>query len=161
MHGPRREYRGPYSNGAYLYSVVIPDHLVGYDGTNPFYQHGFGIILGEKPYSYVMVDGSPNSLEFPTAADAAKTSLEFLSHKAKIISFQVKPMSIDTLPGVFLVANYTCQNSPAKFVVGSVFAISPNKTYVYQLSLYATGDQFGKDRAVLDQILKSWRYMPR
>jgi hypothetical protein len=49
--GERREYRGAYENKAYGYSAVIPANLVGYDDVNPFYQHGFGILLGAEPQS--------------------------------------------------------------------------------------------------------------
>ena len=43
--GEWREYRGRYENKEYGYSVLIPADLVGYDGANPLYQQGFGILL--------------------------------------------------------------------------------------------------------------------
>jgi hypothetical protein len=158
LDGPRRQYTGRYENGAYGYSVVIPDRLVGYDVVNPFYQHGFGIILGKKPYSYLSVDGSPNSLEFATPLDAAKASLQFLSEKAKVMTSETKPMQIGGVSAVFLVATYTCRGSKEPFVMGSAFVLSSKRGMVYELTLYAVADRYEGDRAVLDQIIKSWTY---
>jgi hypothetical protein len=55
--GEHRAYKGTYENKAYGYSVLIPENLAGYDYVNPFYQHGFGIVLGEESQSYIIVDG--------------------------------------------------------------------------------------------------------
>ena len=57
-------------NKAYGYSVLIPENLVGYDYMNPFYQHGFGIVLGEESQSCIIVDGEKNILEFARPMDA-------------------------------------------------------------------------------------------
>jgi len=65
LHQPRREFHGLYTNNAYGgYSVEIPDGLVGYDDKNPFYQRGFGIILGKKEHDYIDVNAEVNGLEY-------------------------------------------------------------------------------------------------
>ena len=114
--------------------------------------------MGKKPYSYLSVDGSPNSLELATPLDAAKASLQFLSEKAKVMTSESTPMQIGGLHAVFLVATYTCRGSKGPFVMGSAFVLSPKRDMVYELTLYALADRYEGDRAVLDQIIKSWRY---
>ena len=158
--GQHREYRGPYENRAYGYSVVIPTDLVGYDGVNPFYQHGFGIILGAEPKSYIFVNGEPNSLEFARPVDAASQFLKYLrKHGRKVESSKITESQLGTLSAALLVATYTCPGSTARYVRASMVAISPDKGKLYEVTLYARSDRFEKDRAVLDALVKSWKHL--
>lgn len=158
--GQNREYRGPYQNKAYGYSVVIPTGLVGYDGVNPFYQQGFGIPLGVEPKSYVLVNGEPNSLEFARPADAASRFVEYLrKHGSKVESSKITETQLGGLKAAILVATYTCSGSAERYVRASVVAISPDKSMLYEVTLFAHSDRFEQDRAVLDALAKSWKHL--
>lgn len=158
--GQHREYRNQYENKAYGYSVVIPTDLVGYDGVNPFYQQGFGIPLGVEPKSYVLVNGEPNSLEFGRPADAASRFLEYLrKHGSKVESSKITESQLGTLKSALLVATYTCPGSTERYVRASVVAISPDKSMLYEVTLFAQSGRFEQDRAVLDALVKSWKHL--
>lgn len=157
--GERREYRGAYENEAYSYAVVIPSNLVGYDGVNPFYQHGFGILLGGEPQSYVFVNGEPNSLEFARPLDAASQFLKYLGKDAKVESSKITESQLGALKAALLVATYTCPGSAQRYVRASLVAISPDKSNLYEVTLYARSDRFEQDRAVLDELAKSWKHL--
>ena len=157
--GERREYRGAYENKAYGYSVVIPANLVGYGGVNPFYQHGFGILLGGEPQSYVFVNGEPNSLEFARPADAASQFLKYLSKDGKVESSKITESQLGPSKAALLVATYTCPGSTQRYVGASLVAISPDKSNLYEVTLYARSDRFEQDRAVLDALAKSWKHL--
>lgn len=158
--GPRREYRGPYENKAYSYSVVIPSSLVGYDGANPLYQHGFGIALGSEPQSYVFVNGEPNSLEFTRPTDAATQFLEYLrKHGNKVESSKITESHLDGLKAALLIATYTCPGTNDRYMTASEIAISPDKSNLYEITLYARSDRFEQDRAVLDALVHSWKHL--
>ncbi len=160
--GEFREYRGLYENKAYGYSVVIPDNLVGYDGANPFYQHGFGMTLGKKPQSYVFVSGEPNSLEFARPAAAASRFLKYLhKHGTKVKSSKIAESQLGHLKAVRLVATYTCPGSMQRYVRTSVIAISSDKSTLYEITLYAHSDRFEHDSTVLDALVKSWKALVR
>jgi len=162
VQGDHREYRGPYENRAYGYSLVIPANLVGYDDVNPFYQHGFGIVVGTEQPSYILVNGEPNSLEFGTPSDAATQRLEYLDkHGNRIGSPQITESQLGRLKAALLLATYTCPGIPERYVVASTFAISPNKSQLYEVSLYAHEGHFEQDKAVLDAIVKSWKHLPQ
>jgi hypothetical protein len=158
--GQHREYRGQYENKAFGYSVVIPTDLVGYDGVNPFYQQGFGIPLGVEPKSYVLVNGEPNSLEFGRPADAVSRFLEYLrKHGSKVESSKITESQLGTLKSALLVATYTCPGSTERYVRASVVAISPDKSMLYEVTLFAPSGRFEQDRAVLDAMVKSWKHL--
>jgi hypothetical protein len=160
--GPRREYRGPYKNKAYGYSVVIPDNIVGYDDANPFYQHGFGMILGTQPKGYIFVNGEPNTLEFADAASAAVQSLQYLGkHGNKVESSRIADSQLGELKAALLVATYTCASSKERYTTASIVAISPDKSKLYEVTLYARSDRYEQDRVVLDALAKSWKYLPQ
>jgi hypothetical protein len=155
-----REYRGQYENKAYGYSVVIPANLVGYDGVNPFYQHGFGLLLGAEPQSYVFVNGEPNSLEFARPVDAASQFLMYLGKDGnKVESSKITESQLGSLKAALLVATYTCPGSTERHVMASLVAISPDKSNLYEVTLYAASDRFEQDRAVLDALAKSWKHL--
>jgi hypothetical protein len=157
--GERREYRDAYENKAYGYSVVIPANLVGYDGVNPFYQHGFGMLLGAEPQSYVFVNGEPNSLEFARPVDAAAQFLKYLGKDGKVESSKITESQLGPLKAALLVATYTCPGSTERYVRASLVAISPDKSNLYEVTLYARSDRFEQDRAVLDALAKSWKHL--
>jgi hypothetical protein len=158
--GERREYRGLYENRAYDYSVVIPTDLVGYDGVNPFYQSGFGIIFGPESKSYIVVDSEKNSLEFARPGDAASQSLKYLrKHGSKVESSKVTESQLGALNAALLVARYTCPGSTVQYVTASILALSPDKSNLYEITLYARADRFEQDRAVLDALAKSWKHL--
>lgn len=158
--GQRREYRGLYENKAYGYSVEIPTDLVGYDGANPLYQQGFGIILGAEPKSYILANGEPNSLEFTRPVDAASQFLKYLrKHASKVESSKITESRLGALKGALLIATYTCPGSTERYVRASMIAISPDKSKLYEVTLYARADRFGQDRAVLDALAKSWKHL--
>jgi hypothetical protein len=155
-----REYRGIYENKAYGYSVVIPANLVGYDGVNPFYQSGFGIILGPEPTSYVVVDSEKNSLEFARPTEAASRSLRYLrKHGNRVKSSKITESKLGQLKAAFLVATYTCKGSKDRYVRASMVAISHDKSNLYEITLYARSDRFERDRAVLNALVKSWKHL--
>jgi len=158
----RREYRGIYKNKSYGYSVEIPGELIGYDDGNPFYQHGFGIVVGGTPQSYVFVNGEPNSLEFASSGDAASQSLKYLhKHGNSVESSEITESHLGPLNAALLLATYTCPGMTDRYVVSSIFAVSPEGSQLYEVSLYAHESRFKRDKAVLDAIVKSWQYSPQ
>lgn len=158
--GEHREYRGLYENKVYGYTVVIPKDLVGYDDANPLYQKGFGIILGAEPRSYVFVNGEPNSLEFDRPVSAASRSLEFLGkHARQVESSKITESQLGSLKAALFVATYTCPGSTERYVKASVIAISPDKSKLYEVTVYSHANRFEHDRAVLDVLAKSWKYL--
>jgi hypothetical protein len=156
--GQHREYRGPFKNKAYGYSVVIPENLVGYDGANPFYQQGFGIPLGAEPKSYVSVIGDKNSLGFARPSDATSQLLKYLDKDGrKVESSKITESQLGPLKAALLIATYICPGSTEPYTTASIVAISADKSTLYEVSLYARSDRFDQDRVVLDALAKSWK----
>jgi len=161
VQGEHREFRGTYENLAYRYSVVIPADFVGYDDVNPFYWHGFGTVVGTEHPSYVFVDGEPNSLEFARASDAASRRLKYLQwHHHKVERSQITELQVDQLKAALLIATYACPGSTTKYVMSSMVAISPDKSMLYEVTIYSHADRFERDKPIFDAVVKSWKYIP-
>jgi hypothetical protein len=162
LQKPRREFKGRYENKAYGYSVVIPKGFVGYDVINPFYQQGFGIVFGEQPQSYINLYGEKNSLEDDSPVDVVNRHLGYLRKKGKAIeSAPVTQLHLGQLQAAQVLVTYTCPGSMGRYVQFSTFVLSPDKGMVYEVTLHALASRYDHDRAVLDQILKSWKYAGR
>jgi hypothetical protein len=161
IQGEHREYRGTYENLAYRYSVVIPADFAGYDDINPFYQHGFGTVVGTDQPSYLFVNGEPNSLEFTRSSDATSRQLKYLQwHHQKVERSEIAELQVDQLKAALLIATYTCPGSAKKYVMSSMVTISPDKSTLYEVTLYSHADVFERDRPTFDAVVKSWKYIP-
>lgn len=159
--GQHREYRGTYENLAYRYSVLIPADFVGYDDINPFYWHGFGTVVGTEQPSYLFVNGEPNSLEFTRPSDAASRQLKYLQwHHHKVERSEVTELQVDQLKAALLTATYACPGSTKKYVMSSMVAISPDKSMLYEVTIYSHADRFERDKPIFDAVVKSWKYIP-
>jgi hypothetical protein len=162
LEDEHREYKGAYENLAYRYSVVIPADLVGYDDINPFYWHGFGVVVGTEQPSYLLVNGEPNSLEFTRPSDAATRLLKYLQwHHHKIDKSEVTELEVDGLKAALIVVTYACSGSTKKYVMSSIVAISPDKNVLYEVTIYSHADRFERDRRTFDAVVKSWKYIPK
>ena len=152
----RYEYRGRYVNLAYKYSVRIPHGLTAYDGRDEPRHNGFVLPLG--PESVIFASGDPNSVEYNTPREAAVRDAEFLRQQGKKIESQtITDSHLGTLDAVRLVVAYTCPGSADRRIESSVMALSANKEFIYELVMYSPADRYENDRAVLDQIMKSWK----
>jgi hypothetical protein len=161
IQGEHREYRGTYENLAYRYSIVIPADFVGYDDINPFYWHGFGTVVGTEQPSYLFVNGEENSLEFIRPSDAASRQLKYLQwHHHKVEKSEITELQVDRLKAARLMATYRCPGSTNKYVMSSMVAISPDKSMLYEVTIYSSVDHFQRDRPTFDAVVKSWKYIP-
>ena len=163
LNTPRREFRGPYINRTFGYSVVIPKTLGGYDGSDPATaQHGFGILVGDPPQGYLVINGEANSLDETAPVDAALRALQYLRSEGKQIeSTSIKAAKLGSLQGVQLVVTYSCHGSGNRYVQAATFALSPKKDTLFEVTLYDAEDQYSRDRSTLESILRSWRYVGR
>ena len=158
MSGGRRSAAST-RNESFGYSVVIPDSLNGYD-TDQATHHGFGVILGEAPQSYLDVQGRENTLAHRTARKAADRFIRSMSKDGRRIkSTTMRRSKLGALEAVEVVVRYTCGG--AEYRVASTFALSPMRDLEFQVALSSLADRFARDRAVLDQLLKTWIYVGR
>jgi hypothetical protein len=129
----------------------------GYDDPDAATHHGFGVVTGDKPKSYILVDGRANSLEYRTARQAGDQFVRYLRDEGKAIeSVAVKRSRLGSLPAVQVVVTYTCRRM--QYIAASSFALSPKKDLEFQVTLYAEAKRFERDRVVFDQLLTSWTY---
>lgn len=159
---PRLKFTGLYANEGFGYTVVIPKDMAGYDSPAPGPHNGFGIAFGRPPQSYVLVQGEPNSFDDGAPVDAALRSLSYLREDAKMIeSVRIKRSHLGTLQAAELLVTYTCPGSTERYTLAAMFALSPRKGTAFEVTLYCLASGYPRDRAVLDEILRSWKYIGR
>jgi hypothetical protein len=160
LQKPRREYKGRYENKAYGYSVVIPKGFKGYDAVNPFYQRGFVIVFGEEPRAYINLYGEHNSFEDSSGDGKANRELGYLREEGKAIeSAKITPTHIGGLPATQLLVTYTCAGSTERYVWFSTVVLSPDKGTDYEATLHTLASRLDHDRAILDRLLATWKYI--
>ncbi len=163
MAGPpqsRYEYRGRYTNLEYEYSVMIPKGFTAYDGREEARHNGFVLPLASE--SVIFVSGDPNSVEYNTPREAATREVEFLRQQGKKIESEtITDAHLESLDAVHLLVTYSCSGSPDRHTKSSVMALSNDKSYFYEVSLRDSADRYENDRALLDQLTKSWKIISR
>jgi hypothetical protein len=158
LHEPRIKFTGFYQNDADGYSVVIPNHVAGYD-PNLARHSGFGIPLGEQSQSFVLVQADPNSLEDAVPIDTALRLLRYMREEKKTIeSLHIQRSHLGSLEAAEMLVTYTCLGSAKRYTMVAVIAIGPGKDPVYEAILYCPASRYLDDRRVFDQLLKSWKY---
>jgi hypothetical protein len=160
LQGPRREYSGRYENRAYGFSVLIPQGVKGYDEDDPLYQRGFGVILGPAPLGYIDVGAEVNSLEETDPRSAVERMLGYMRKDGKrLITTRTTGYRLDTLPGQRSVVFYLCPKGATEFVDDSTVAISPDGRFLFQIRLQTTAARYQRDRAVLEKMLSSRKFI--
>jgi hypothetical protein len=167
-------FEGPYENYTYGYSVRIPADMVGLGPTPPAPQHGFGIDLDRPrsiawmsqpgfPKSYVYVDGSYNSLEWTSLADAVDSHLSFLREKGRDVRVQLKDQTrLGGLPARRTVALYA--EGGVEMVSDEIIAFRRDAdgeaSVVYTISLSTPRSRYERDRPVLKALRDGWCLQP-
>lgn len=166
--------KGSYENPVYGYSVRIPHGFVGAGSAPPASQRGFGIDLDnprsaewtrgrEFPKSYVYVDGSYNTLEWERLDDAVQSNLDFLREKGRGVKPRWKLRTrLGTLPAVRAVTDY--EQDGEQMVSDKVFAFRVEEdgalSVVYTLGLTTPRAKYGRDKSVLEELMRGWRLQP-
>jgi hypothetical protein len=159
LQEPRSEWKGHYVNEPYTYSLEIPERLTGYAEVPPAPLHGFGIPLGEAPQSYIYVGGEANAYDYEVPVDAALAHLRYMRQDNKAVeSATISQSRLGRLPAVRMIITYSCPRSAVRYVQDSTFAIAPGKSPLYEVTLLSLTSRYERDRRVLDQILRSWKY---
>jgi hypothetical protein len=154
------EHRGRYENGVWKYSVAIPDSMTGRSPVLHAPQHGFGIVIEPAPQSYLVVDGSANSLEHKTARDAATVWIGYFREGEQTIrSRKVLDTYLDRLEAARAELRYACGSS--EYEALGLFALSADRAVVYEITLYAVPERLPQDLGVFERVVKSWRYRGR
>lgn len=164
MAGPpqsRYKYRGRYVNLASGYSVRIPNGMTGYDGRGQSRHNGFALGVGKTTQGVIFVAGDPNSIEYKTPREAAMGEVEIVRESGSLIESQtISDSRLGALDAARVVVTYRCKGSGERWVQSSVVALSPEKEFVYSLQMYVRADRYPSYQKVMDQLIRSWRFIP-
>jgi hypothetical protein len=107
-----------------------------------------------------MVNGQANSRDSDSPFDEALQSLRYLRQEHKQIeAVNISRTNLGRLIAVRTSIKYSCPGSIEKYVLISTIAISRDKAWVYEVASYSRSDKAEQDRIILDEILKSWKYV--
>jgi hypothetical protein len=159
LEEPRVKFEGLYRNPSYGYSVVIPRAVAGFDNPNAAKHDGFGIAIGQKAESYILVQAEPNSSDDSAPTDSAFRILKYMrEQKKRILTLRMGRARLDSLDAVEIVVTYACPGSPDQYRMAAVLALGPDQSPVYELALYTSASRYSEDRLIFDEVVKSWKY---
>ncbi|HXI91061.1 MAG TPA: hypothetical protein VNO24_13680 [Blastocatellia bacterium] len=149
-----------YVNFVYRYSVKIPKGLSGYSDLPPSPQHGVGIVLSWEPRAYIYFDGSYNSSGARNTRELEQEHLKWLAEESSQITGILHHKSrLGLVSARRYVARHTCRKLQGTFIEDETIML--HKGIVYTASLLTSPDRYSRDKAVLDQMMRSWRLAHR
>jgi hypothetical protein len=157
---PRLRFSETYANETWGYAITIPPGMTAYSQTAPPY-HGVWFVLGDPAHGAIVVEGQANSLEFKDPQAAARSQLRFLSDGKTVGSNSLTAIRWGSLPAVRMETRYRCKGDPAMYAEVYVVALGPEKDPMYEIVLTTTVDRLREDRAILERILRSWKFIGR
>jgi len=151
-----------YGNAQYGYAVRLPVGLVGYGAPPPAPNHGFGIVLSWTPRAYLYVDGSYEVADDDTLDKQETLQREFTRKDAhRVLSTQSTKAQLGPLPALRLIARYECKGLRGLYITDEVVALSDDLSVVYKVSLLTTVKRYRKDKAVFEEIVRSFELPAR
>ena len=142
--------------------MQLPAGLVGHGAPSQSPDHGFGIVLSWTPRAYLYIDGSYEVLADDTLAkQEARHSAYMRSDAFRVLSTQTMKTQLGPLPAVRLVARYECEGLRGLYVTDEVVALSEDLSVVYKVALLTTTKRYRADKAVFDEMLRSFALSPR
>ncbi len=152
-----RRVKGRYANVQYFYSVDVPPELAAYTNPPPQPDHGFGIVLSWEPRAYLNVDATYDTLDWKTAAAAAKRSLAWTRETStQVLSDRRSPAHLGPLHALRQVVRHRCAGLPDVHVDDDVVAVDAKEGVVFKVALTTTAARYRQDKAVMDRVLASW-----
>jgi hypothetical protein len=152
-----RRFVGDYANPNYGFAVRIPDGLAGHDILAPAPHHGFGIVLQWEPRAYINFDGSYNAAESPLAEIEASYLKSRRDESERVLTVQRESAKLGPLNAQRIVVRRTCKGHAGTFVADETLALSADQRILYSATLLTLEERFERDRAVLSEMLKTWR----
>lgn len=129
-------FQDTYENKAgYAYRVTIPPGLSGLKTHPPAPQHGFTIDLGSG--AHISVDGSYNSLDYPTARHAAEAHAGYLANQ-QLAPPSYQRTQLAHLPAIETTIQYRRTKSDAERERRLIIALRPaTPEIIYEILLDA------------------------
>ena len=153
--------QGRYVNAEYRYSVVLPQGLTAYAAPAPAPDHGVGIVLSWEPRSYLNVDGAYDVLDWKTPSGAARQLLQWTRESSsRVLSHVQSRARLGSLRSLRLVVRHRCASLPDVYVDDDVVAVDAKNGVVFKVALTTTDGRYRQDKAVMDQLLSTWRALP-
>ena len=142
-----------YFNYAEGFSVAIPSGLQGRAGQDAGPERGVAVPLSRDCTGVVVVYGEPNSLEWPTPADAITWEVQTQTKDAP----QAEIQRYRTRLGKLKAAGVTVKRGATSEVEDIVVAFRPGGGPVYTARLSTTGKRYKQDREVFRKVLRGFR----
>jgi hypothetical protein len=166
---------GWYRNYSYGFSITIPQNLKGYWNSVPCAKdqndcvclgdHGRFITIRKEAYLEVFVSVWTSETSKESMVDEQSFILE--NHKGKGENTETLNLTgarLDRVPSTRLKLRYKEAKTGMVMVEDSIFCAPMDKEHegwLYKIHLVTPETRYGKDKLLLDRVIKSWRFRSR
>lgn len=154
---PNIAHTGPYVNDTYGYGLTIPAGVTGYTAATAA-QRGFGVVLSRQPPALLRVDAAYDVFYDITAQGVHLRDRFGVRVFDTLLQESSEDYSLAGVPGGRYRMTVRCPRGMQTYVFDSVIAVRGRE--IYRLDLQTVPQRYRADDAVLEQMLRSWRWLP-
>lgn len=159
-------YTGKYTNPTFGYSVIIPSGLKGTTSPPPAPENGFIIKLSEKEDASLSVYGEYNSLFLKSLDEAYEQQINYLSSDSESLKQEEKKsFLLDKHPAIYFTVRYTDKKTGRARITSQVISkrkcLGEEPEIIYTINLDTSESRFAEDKAIMEQIIQSWKMLER
>ena len=161
---------GVYLNQPFGFRVTIPEGLSGCPNSPTWAtDHGVLIVLDLQAGATIECYGAFNAATYETPEEISDWGIKYLGENATSGSVRITERVRSTVSGLFAertVVQFEQSESGIPMVRDAIEILSADRSFhglpshLYSIVLITTGERYLADRAVFDQVVSSWQYIP-
>jgi len=99
------------------------------------------------------------ALSIKNSISVINSRIEYMHDRGdQIESSTITETFMGKLQASALEITYTCPVKKERIIQYSVFALSPDKRFIYKITLYSIISRYKNNRSFLEKILRTWKY---
>jgi len=154
---PNTAHTGPYLNTTYGYAVTVPAGLTGYTSAAGA-PRGYTIVLSRRPPAVLRVDAAYDVFYDITANGVHLRDRFDVRLFDTLLQESSENVSLAGVAGGRYRMTVRCPLTAQIFLFDSVIAVRGRE--IYRLDLQSVPQRNSADERLLDEMLRSWRWVP-
>lgn len=157
-------FNGYYYNCEFGYSVFIPKNLTAIGDSNekqPVQSRGVCILLSQKPFEYISVNGDFNSAERKSINEITNLYIDCVKENASVInSIKMYQTKLNGYGAKRLIVKAKCSNKNREVIYDYFLVLNSKRQMMYEIAMVVDSKNYLKYEKLFRNISESLQLKP-